>query len=168
MRELFPNSVGYDIIDGHMQDLYRSHHAAEHSHSGSYVFEEMYPDWDITHGATPDLHYEARNQLRMHIFGNSFEPQGHRIALGSLRTYAVRLTRLGILNFRFIEPEKDSDFDTHIHMHIYSHPSSEPRLAVSTIPWNDDDPEQIERARKIARVNDEVQSMVTFMNPPSP
>ncbi len=85
-----------------------------------------------------------------------------------MREYAARLTRLGILNIRFMEPEVENDFLTYIHMHIYSTPGSDPSPAVKAIAWSDNDPEEAEQVRKIARVNQKAQSMVSFMNPPSP
>ena len=73
----------------------------------------MYPGFDITYGSEEStLHYEERNMLRQIIFGDSeYEPMGHEISCEILRDYAVRLTRLGIMNFRFRGPGLPGDHD---------------------------------------------------------
>jgi hypothetical protein len=106
MRAAYPG-VSDQVIDGPIHDLYRVHHHDRHDHSyrphnrsASYVFEDMYPEFDITYGGEESiLHYEERNELRRIIFGDSeYEPMGHEISRETLRNYAVRLTRLGIMN----------------------------------------------------------------------
>jgi hypothetical protein len=40
--------------------------------------------------------------------------------------------------------------------------------AVASIPWDDNDPEEVERAHKVARTNSEAHDMWAFLHPPSP
>jgi len=121
-----------EVIDGPIHDLYRVHHHdmmrdrsyRPHDRSASYVFEDMYPEFDITYGGdVASLHYEERNELRRIIFGDSdYEPMGHEISRETLRNYyAVRLTRLGIINFRFRGPRSPGDHDYVIRMVYFDH-----------------------------------------------
>jgi hypothetical protein len=92
--------------------------------ASSYVFEDMYPEFDIAYGGEEStlLHYEKRNRLRQIIFGDSeYEPMGHEISRETLRIYAVKLTRLGIMNFRFRGPRLPGDHDYKIRM-VYFEP----------------------------------------------
>ena len=108
---------------------------------------------------------------------------GHdEISREALRDYAASLTRLGIMNFRFRGPGLPGDHHHMIHM-VYFDPQPDcssdqddgnlPPVrsivaAVATIPWNDNDPEDTERARKAARTNREAHEMWEFLHPPSP
>ncbi len=130
MRAAYPG-VSDQVIDGPIHDLYRVHHHdmrdrsyRPHDRSASYVFEDMYPEFDITYGGdVAILHYEERNELRRIIFGDSdYEPMGHEISRETLRNYyAVRLTRLGIINFRFRGPGSPGDHDYVIRMVYFDH-----------------------------------------------
>ena len=40
--------------------------------------------------------------------------------------------------------------------------------AVASIPWDDNDPKEVERAHKVARTNSETHDMWAFLHPPSP
>jgi hypothetical protein len=121
--------------------------SSRHLHS-SYVFEDMYPEFDIAYGGEEStLHYEERNRLRQIIFGDSeYEPMGHEISRETLRIYAVKLTRLGIMNFRFRGPGLPGDHDYKIRM-VYFEPFPQVGsivAAVASIPWDDNDPEEVE------------------------
>ena len=107
LRAAYPG-VSDQVIDGPVHELYRVHHHDRHerrfsSHhlNPSYVFEDMHPEFEIAYGSEDStLHYEEKNRLRQIIFGDSeYEPMGHEISRDILRDYAVRLTRLGIMNF---------------------------------------------------------------------
>ena len=164
-------------IDGPIHDLYRVFHRDRHdrsyrSHnpSASYVFEDMYPDYDITYGGEAStLHYEQRNELLQIIFEYSeHEPMGHEIYRETLRSYAVTLTRLGIMNFRFRGPGSPGDHDYRIRMvHFEGMPAQSIVAAIATIAWDDNDPEEVERAHKVARVNRAAHEMWAFLHPPS-
>ena len=90
MRTSYP-AVSDQIIDGPIHDLYRVHHHDRHDRSGSYVFEDMYPEFEITYGGdVAILHYQERDELRRTIFRDSeYEPMGHEISREALRNYAV-------------------------------------------------------------------------------
>jgi hypothetical protein len=63
MRAAYPG-VSDQAIDGPIHDLYRAHHHDSHLRSGSYVFEDMYPEFDITYGRDAAIpHYTERDQL---------------------------------------------------------------------------------------------------------
>ena len=137
----------------------------------------MYPEFDIAYGGEEStLHYEERNRLRQIIFGDSeYEPMGHEISRETLRSFAVRLTRLGIMNFRFRGPGLPGDHDYKIRMVYFDHQEYRdfPQVgsivaAVAAIPWDDNDPEEVERAHKAARTNSEAHDMWAFLHPPSP
>ena len=114
----------------------------------------MYPGFDITYGSEEStLHYEERNMLRQIIFGDSeYEPMGHEISREILRDYTVRLTRLGIMNFRFRGPGLPGDHDYKIRMVYFEHQEYRdlPKVgsivaAMAAIPcWDDNDPEEVE------------------------
>ena len=102
---------------------------------------------------------------------------GHEISRETLRNYAVRLTRLGILNFRFRRgPGSSGDHDYIIRMMVYfdhrdyrDFPHVESIVAaVAAIPWDDNDPEEAERVNKAARTNREAHDVWAFLHPPSP
>ncbi len=178
LRAVYPG-VSDQVIDGPVPELYRVHHRNTHNRRFSshrlhfsYVFEDMYPEFDIAYGGEEStLHYEERNRLRQIIFGDSeYEPMGHEISRETLRNYAVRLTRLGIMNFRFRGPGLPGDHDYKIRM-VYFEPFPQVGSIVATvtaIPWDDNDPEEVERAHKAARTNSEAHDMWAFLHPPSP
>ncbi len=183
LRAAYPG-VSDQVIDGPVHDLYRVHHHDRHdrhcsSHrlSASYVFEDIYPEFDITYGGEEStLHYKERNELRQIIFGDSdYEPIGHEISRETLRNYAVRLTRLGIMSFRFRGPGSPGDHDYMIRMVYFDHQEYRdfPLVgsivaAVAAITWDDNDPEEVERAHKAARTNREAHDVWAFLHPPSP
>jgi hypothetical protein len=107
----------------------------------------------------------------------------HEIYREALRNYTASLTRLGIMTFRlFRGPGLPGDHDYMICMvHFAPRPdcSSEqdygklPLIrsidaAVATIPWNDNNPEETERAHKAARTNREAHDIWEFLYPQSP
>ena len=99
---------------------------------------------------------------------------GHEIFREALRNYAVSVTRLGIMNFRFRGPGLPGDHDYMICMVYFDHqpicPSDQDYrnfppvrsivAAVATIPWND--PEEMERVHKAARTNRAAHDMWEF------
>ena len=94
MRPAYPG-VSDQVIDGPIHDLYRAHHhdrhdrsyrsQKSHNRSANYVFEDMYPEFDIAYAlgyyyfaashsresGESILHHEERNELRRIIFGVS-------------------------------------------------------------------------------------------------
>ena len=165
MRASYPG-LSDQAFDGPIHDLYRAHHHDRHDRRSSYVFEDIYPKFDIAYGVDAALsYYQEMDELRRIIFGKShYEPMGHEISREALRDYAVSLTRLGIMNFRFRGPGLPDDYDYLIRM-VYFDPqrsSDQGRgdlplvrsivAAVVTIPWNENDPEEMERAHKAARL----------------
>jgi hypothetical protein len=137
----------------------------------------MYPEFDITYGGdVAILHYEERNELRRIICGDSeYEPMGHEISRETLRNYAVRLTRLGIMNFRFRGPGSPGDHDYVIRMVYFDHQpdySSDQDYGnfppVRSIVAADNDPEEVERAHKAARTNRAAHDVWASLHPPSP
>ena len=107
----------------------------------------------------------------------------HEIYREALRNYRASLTRLGITTFRlFRGPGLPGDHDYMICMvHFAPQPdcSSEqdygklPLIrsidaAVAIIPWNDNNPEETERAHKAARTNREAHDIWEFLYPQSP
>ena len=180
LRAAYPG-VSDQVIDGPVHELYRVHHRNTHdrrfsSHRlhSSYVFEDMYPEFDIAYGGEEStLHYEERNRLRQIIFGDSeYEPMGHEISRETLRIFAVRLTRLGIMNFRFRGPGLPGDHDYKIRMVYFDHQEYRdfPQVgsivaAVAAIPWDDNDPEEVERTHKADRINSEAHEMWAFLHP---
>jgi len=155
MRASYPE-VSDQVIDGSIHDLYRAHHHDMHDRRGSYVFEDIYPaDFDIAYGVDVTLpHYQEMNELRRIIFGEpQYEPMGYEISLEALRDYAVSLTRLGTINFRFRGPGLPGDHNYMIRM-VYFDPQPNcssgqdnedlPPVrsivaAVANIPWNDNE-----------------------------
>jgi len=137
----------------------------------------MYPEFKITYGGDIAIfHHEERDELRLIIFEDSeYEPMGQEISRETLRNYAVRLTRLGIMNFRFRGPGSPGDHDYIIRMVYFDHQPNCPSdqdygnfppvqssvTAVAAIPWDDNDPEEVERAHKAARTNRAAHDMWT-------
>jgi hypothetical protein len=187
MRAAYPG-VSDQVFDGLIHDLYRAHHhdrhdrsyrsQRSHNRSANYVFEDMYPEFDIAYvGGESILHHEERNELRRIIFGDSeHEPMGHEISRETLRNYAVRLTRLGIMNVRFRGPGSPGDYGYMIRMVYFAHQEYRdfPHVgsivaAIAAIPWDDNDPEEeVERAHKAARTNREAHDMWAYLQPPFP
>ena len=177
LRTAYPG-VSDQVIDGPVHDLYRAHHHdrqdrhfSSHLLSASYVFE------DITYGGEEStLHYKERNELRQIIFGDSdYEPMGHEISREAHCNYAVRLTRLGTMNYRFRGPGLSGDHDYMIRIVYFDHQEYRdfPHVgsivaAVAAIPWDDNEPEEVKRAHKVARTNREAHDMWAFLHPPSP
>ena len=57
--------VSAQVIDRLIHDLYRAHHHDRHDRRGSYLFEDMYPEFDIAYGGDVALlHYQERDELR--------------------------------------------------------------------------------------------------------
>ena len=98
---------------------------------------------------------------------------GHEISREALCDYAASLTHLGIMNFQFRGPGLPGDHHDMIRM-VYFDPQPDcssdqdygniPPVrsfvaAVATIPWNDNDPKDTERAHKAARTNREAHDM---------
>ena len=155
MRTSYPGVSDQIIIDGPIHDLFRAHHHDSYDRSGSYVFEDMYPEFDITYGGdVAILHYRERDELRRTIFGDSeYEPMGHEIYRETLRNYAVTLTRLGIMNFRFREPGSPGDHDYIVRLVYFDHQLDQSRgdfppvqciVTAAPMPWDDNDPEEVE------------------------
>ena len=52
------------------------------------------------------------NEFRWLIFGDdAYDPRGHEISRGELSDYASSLTGLSIMNFRFLGPTADGDYE---------------------------------------------------------
>ena len=76
MRASYPG-VSDQVIDGPMHDLYRAHYHYSQKRRGSYVFEDMYPEFDIAYGEdVAPFYYQERDEFQRIIFGGPVRTHG--------------------------------------------------------------------------------------------
>ena len=100
-------------MDPCMNDLYQAYHHDMHNRRVSYVFEDIYPAFDIAYGlpTTEKRTTFDESSSKEH----SMNPWVTRSpAREALRNYAASLTRLGIMTFRFRGTTRRSPvYDSH-------------------------------------------------------